>query len=413
MQGIDPGTLQALSDIARRTPKKENLVLFIGRVGGAFIDNVKYAFLDCVRHFPELQCFFLTHEPRQRDLLARQKLPVLLFPEPEAVQLCARASVVVSDDFWWRGHSPVHAVLEGARSFQLWHGIPLKSIGFPEIESKVNMTPEKAEYLRQNYSGYDAVLSTSPFFTEHAFARAFEAKDFPELGYPRNDAMLRPPDKHDMLNVDAKLYGDLRQMRKEGWRVVFYMPTFRDQGGDPFSDKALTPDYVLQAAARHKIVFVCKFHPYVQFRASSNSPLARICESGTDAYPLLRLADALVTDYSSIYFDYLLLRRPIVFFQYDHEAYVTRNRELMLNMDEVTPGPRVTRQEELFEVLGRALDGEDEYASAREALLEKSFTHHDAGAGRRVNQYILESFMGRSGARPDPAENPTQGRKGR
>lgn len=403
MADFDPGTLKALSDIARRTPKKANCVIFMGRIGGALIDNVKYAFLDCVRHFPDLQGFFLTHDEAQRDLLARQNLPVLLFPEPEAVQICARASVVVSDDFWWRSHSPVHALLEGAKTFQLWHGIPLKAIGFPEIESSVNMTQQKAEYLRANYSGYDAVLSTSPYFTEHAFARAFGANDFPELGYPRNDGMLRPPDKYDMLNVDAALYGELRQRRKEGWRVAFYMPTFRDTGGDPFTDGALTPEKLVAFAQRNKIIFVCKFHPYVSARIASNDPHVRVCASHTDPYPMLRLADALVTDYSSIYFDYLLLKRPIVFFQYDHEAYVTKNRELMLDMDAVTPGMKAANEDALYTALSRVLNDGDPHAAERDALLDKSFAHHDDGAGRRVNQYVLERFVkNRAGDIPQP-----------
>ncbi|QJT07642.1 CDP-glycerol glycerophosphotransferase family protein [Oceanidesulfovibrio marinus] len=393
MAEFDPGTLKALSDISRRTPKKANCVIFMGRIGGALIDNVKYAFLDCVRHFPDLQGFFLTHDQAQRDLLARQNLPVLLFPDTEAVQICARASVVVSDDFWWRSHSPVHALLEEARTFQLWHGIPLKAIGFPEIESSVNMTPEKAEYLRANYSGYDAVLSTSPYFTEHAFGRAFGANDFPELGYPRNDAMLRPPDKYDMLNVDVALYGELRQRRKEGWRVVFYMPTFRDTGGDPFSDGAINPGKLVEFARRNKIIFVCKFHPYVQARIASNDPHVRVCASHTDPYPMLRLADALVTDYSSIYFDYLLLKRPIVYFQYDHEAYVTRNRELMLDMDDVTPGIRTADEEALYAALAKVLDHGDPHEAERDALLARSFTHHDDGAGKRVNQYVLDHLV--------------------
>lgn len=405
MAEFDPGTLKALADIAKRTPKKDNCVIFMGRIGGALIDNVKYAYLDCVRHFPELAGYFLTHDPAQRDLLARHNLPVLLFPDPDAVQICARASVVVSDDFWWRAHSPVHALLQEARTFQLWHGIPLKAIGFPEIESSVNMTAEKAEYLRANYSGYDAVLSTSPHFTKHAFARAFGASDFPELGYPRNDGMLRPPDKYDMLNVDAELYGELRQRRKDGWRVVFYMPTFRDTGGDPFTDGALTPNRLVDFADKNKVVFVCKFHPYVQARISSNAGAVRVCASHTDPYPLLRLADALVTDYSSIYFDYLLLRRPIVFFQYDHEAYVTRNRELMLDMDAVTPGSKAADEDALYRVLAQVLDEGDPYAWERDELLRLSFAHQDAGSGRRVNEYVLQQFVRRAaGQNPVPQQ---------
>lgn len=393
MSVLTPKLMHMLAEMGQRVSKMPNRVIFLGRVGGALIDNVKYAFLDCVRHFPQLDCYFLTHDPRQHYALQQQGLPALLFPESDAIRICASASVAVCDDFWWRARSPVHLLLSEARVMQLWHGIPLKSIGFPEAESAVNMTPEKAASLKENYSGYDAVLSTSPYFTEHAFARAFRADDFPELGYPRNDIMLRAPDKFDMINVDTKLYGLMRNHRKNGGRVAFYMPTFRDNGGDPFSVKALSPARLQQFGEEHNVLFISKFHPYLESRIKSNLPNLHICPSSTDAYPLLHMADALVTDYSSVYFDYLLLDRPIVYFQYDHQEYTSINRELMLDMDTVTPGPRVADEEALYKTLAAVLSGDDQHKEERRALLDKSFTHHDSKAGVRVNEYILQQFM--------------------
>ncbi len=385
--------LEALKELGRKTPKKANLVVFVGRVDGAFIDNTKYAFLDCVRHFPQLTCFFLTHNHDHGKLLAKNNLPVLVFPTPQAMQLCARAATVVCDDFWWRSQSMVHLLFQRARIFQLWHGIPLKKIGFPEIESTVNMTPEKAAYLRANYSGYDAVLSTSPWFTSNAFAPSFGAKDFPELGYPRNDAMLRNLDKNDFINVDVQLYSKLNKLRKDGWKVIFYMPTFRDVGGDPFSDRLLPPNRLFPFLEREKAVLVCKFHPYVDIPLSSNSPNLLFCNSQYDIYPLLRLADVLVTDYSSVYFDFLLLDRPMLFYLYDHENYISRNRELNFPLEDFTPGPRAYDEESFYEELGALLAGKDRHIEERRALLDKSFTHHDGKSGVRVNEYVLNSFV--------------------
>ncbi len=393
MPSADNHAERTLRRISEKTPKKAEVVLFVGREEGAFLDNTKYAFLDCVRHFPHLSGFYLTHDPALRDHLRRHGLPALLFPEPEAIQAAASAGVVVSDDFWWRSHSPVHALLEKARLFQLWHGIPLKKIGFPEISSCVNMDPKKAAYLRYNYSGYDAVLSTSPWFTAKAFAPSFEARDFPELGYPRNDALLRPPDKYDMLNVDAVLYGELVQLRKAGWKVAFYMPTFRDLGGDPFSGGALTAGKLLPFLERNKVLLVCKFHPYVKITLNCPSPHLRFYPSSCDPYPMLRLADMLLTDYSSVYFDFLLLQRPILFFVYDHDDYIRRNRELNFDFDEYTPGPKVGNEDDLYRQWKEMLSGKDDHVSQRDDLLKKSFSHADSRSGIRVNSYIVDNYM--------------------
>ena len=285
-------------------------------------------------------------------------------------------------------------MLKGAKVFQLWHGIPLKSIGFPEAESAVNMTPEKAEFIRRSYSGYDAVLSTSAYATEHAFSLAFRAGAFPELGYPRNDILTRPPLKHEMINVDAPLYAEIKEWRKRGGKVVFYMPTFRDNPEHMGGMHPPLPADLNNRCAEQDILFVCKLHPYQEAKSMVLGSHVRICSSTSDPYPLLAMSDALVTDYSSIYFDYLHTKRPIVFYQHDLEQYTTSCREFMLHGEQFYPGELVVEARDLLSAIERALNGPDTYAEARAALARQCFTHQDAQAGPRVARYIMNELAG-------------------
>ncbi len=401
--------VKRLAELLAKTPREPDQVVFVGRSNGLFIDNGKYAFLHAHRHAPHLRCSFMTFEAAAAKALRAEGLPAFCFDDADGPAQLARAGIVVSDDFWWRIKSTAGAFVRNAYMVQLWHGIPLKAIGFPEIESPVNMTPEKAQELTLGYSGYDAVLSTSPFFREHAFSRAFRAKAFWDIGYPRNDALLRPLDRLDLINADQALYADLVRARKKGTRVVFYMPTFRDTGGNALGDGALDVQKLAAFAAANDILVVCKFHPYEDLKAVSTVPSFRFCASHTDPYPLLRLADLLVTDYSSIYFDFLLTDRPILFFPYDLEAYVTRNRELLFDYDATTPGPKVRDTEGLQTAMLALLGGDDPHGPARQALKRLAFAHHDAGAGARLTAALtaVSEDLARAG---DPT-NPNHARR--
>ena len=385
--------LDQFAVLGKSMPKRPNLVVFTGRTGNRLMDNVKYAFLHFVRHAPEMDSRFLTFDRDEHARLQKHGLPSILFGQDSSMETLASASLIICDDLWWKVDSPAYPLLANARAIQLWHGVPLKAIGFPEIESAVNMTPEKADYLHRGYSGYDAVLSTSPFCTEHAFGRAFAAREFPELGYPRNDVMLREPDADDMLSVDAKLYGELKQFRKNGGRTLFYMPTFRDEGYDPFSCGAVNLAALSRLAERMDARIVLKLHPYIN-TGFAKLP-ERVCEvdSKSDIYPLMAQCDALLTDYSSIYFDYLLLDRPLLFYPFDFERYTTSNRALLFDYEAMTPGDKAMNPADLLRIVEAALAGEDRQAEKRRALRAKIFTHFDGKSAARLADYVRARFL--------------------
>lgn len=386
--------LQKLREFSASTPKQKNLSLFFGRAGGYFIDNVKYFYIYCVQNRPEMNCFFVSFDKKEVDKLRQQNLPALWLNDPEALSLLAKASLVISDDFSWKTNEQLWAILSEAVSIQLWHGIPLKAIGFPEIKSTVNMNPAKAEHLTFAYSGYNTVVSTSPYFTEHAFGKAFKANEFVESGYPRNDVLLRRPGKYDMINADSELYMEMVKFRKSGGKVIFFMPTFRDTGGGPFEDGAIDLGRLSRFCQQNGILFVCKFHPYLSIGSVEMPPNIVLMDPKSDAYPLLNLCDALLTDYSSIYFDFLLLDRPIIFYAYDLEDYISKNRELLFDFEEMTPGKTVTNENDLYSAFETiVVKKEDTYSEKRRRLKELSFTHCDGKSSERLAKHIMERYL--------------------
>ncbi len=380
-----------LITLARMIPQRKDLVVFVGRNRGLLLDNVKYAFLEAVRGNYAFEPLFVTTLPEEAEELAKHNLPVSLFPGND-IKLPAQAALVVCDNFDWR-LTPLWPLLHRAKVFQLWHGIPLKKIGRSEIESPVNMDAEKAAYLKTMYSNYDAVLSTSPAVTD-IFRDVFYAppEAYAEAGFPRNDALLKAPKDADFINVDTDLYGKIRQHRKSGGKVLLHMPTFRDSGIAPLAAQNIDPNNMVAFALEHNLLWVLKLHPSL-ILPKKEYPGLVICKSTSDVYPILRESDILLTDYSSVYFDYLLCDRPIHFHIHDLEEYTSRSREFMLDFEKWRPGQASRNEGELFDALRRSLAGEDPFAAARRKMRDALFSDQDAGSSSRVCRHA-ETLLG-------------------
>ncbi len=368
------------------------VVLFVGRAGGRLMDNVKYMFLEAATHDYGFAPVFLTTFRDEFDRISAFSLPVLMVQHCTA-ELLAKAKFAVLDDFTDKSGPAVQAALLSIPKLQLWHGIPLKKIGFPEIDSPVNMHDGKRLHLTMQYSGYACVASTSQWTTEELFSKVFKADDVQALGYPRNDVLLRPLQPLDMIHTDRDLFTQVKAHKRAGGKVAVYMPTFRDTGGDFLSDGSLDLMLLSALCVKHNILFIAKFHPYVAAEAFKDLPGFILCQSSVDMYPFLPLADALVTDYSSIYFDWLLLQKPTLFFAYDKEKYISKDRDLFFAYESMTPGPiSASGAQFLDDFLQTLVYAKDDFALARKELAQKLFDVQDAGASARWCHYVQQQL---------------------
>lgn len=300
-------------------PKKKNLVVFVGRIEGMFMGNVKYLFLYLFRTKPKnLEYHFLTiHDDIYREL-KRYRMPIIPYPNiittfnisfrsMYSILLLLRASIVIVDSLIWTHHMRYH-ILYNSFKIQLWHGIPLKKI---ELQA---YKPSLLDKIEGRYPEYDTVLSTSEFNTKNSFSRAFNSKEIIEDGYPTNDVFFRDVDELDLLGTDLKSYQKIIKFIENGYKTILYAPTFRDTGGDALQDKVIDLIKLNSFAKYNKMIFIFKFHPYPSYKFNiDNFDYLIKYDNQKDVYPLLNQIDLLLTDYSSIYFDFLLISNPIVF----------------------------------------------------------------------------------------------------
>jgi CDP-glycerol glycerophosphotransferase (TagB/SpsB family) len=310
--------------------------------------------------------------------------------------------VIVSDSAQWIRKGRFQAT-RGARHVQLWHGVPLKQIELPLYRkrlARLGVVPRFLLGLEKKMTGRyattDLLVSTSVFVTEQAFRSAFNARDITESGYPRNDVLFREFGAHAddallWINTDQAAITRMRSARTRGCRVGLYAPTFRKDLSDPFQQGSVDLDKLSTCAGRNNLLLVFKLHPAMKgLRDATGLDHLIEYDPRADVYPALALTDFLVTDYSSIYFDYLFLDKPVLFFPYDYDSYVAQDRNLLFDYEEMTPGIKCRTQEELEAAIGLlCAKNDDGHAAARRLVREKVFARCDAGAAQRILDRLI------------------------
>lgn len=270
----------------------------------------------------------------------------------------------------------------------LWHGIPLKGI----LHTGWNTLSRRQARTLSAQARFDSAVIASSAIDRLAMAASMRVplRDVWVTGLPRNDWLLAP---EDTLPDDVR--SALERLRAElgGRRLVLYAPTFRDTGSGLYSFLDEERAALAHLLASHNAVLGVRTHMNEDGAATLVSePWA--LDLAVSRYPqtqaVLRAADTLISDYSSIWIDYLLLDRPIIGLVHDLEAY-RASRNLLYNIEDVYGGPLVRDGQALLSELEHALDGSlgQQAARQRDYARRLFFEHTDDGATERTVQRIL------------------------
>jgi CDP-glycerol glycerophosphotransferase len=263
----------------------------------------------------------------------------------------------------------------GTTYLQTWHGTPLKRIGF-DIAHPAFADPEGyLTGLAREAASWDYLISPNRFSSE-IFRGAFRYHgEIIETGYPRNDLLLAP----ERDQVRARVRRELGI--EDGACAVLYAPTWRE--GAPFSTE-LDLDALTRRLGDGYVVLLRTHSLDASSVSIAESPQLRNVSARDDVDELLLAADVLVTDYSSVMFDFAVTRKPIVFFTYDLAHYRDEVRGFYFDFAAEAPGPMVSTTEELAAEL-RDLEGiQRRFASAYERFHERFCALEDGRAAARV-----------------------------
>lgn len=270
----------------------------------------------------------------------------------------------------------------------LWHGIPLKRIGYASLDMQDRLEQQGEEHARCR-----AVISSSQIDTL-AMAAAFYPLSYNEVwctGLPRNDFVLRPRDR---LPADLVEESDRLGRLLAGRRLVLFMPTFRlAQGSAYYRFTAEEVDWLHGWLHDHGLVLGVREHMADTSRLYYNQLRGRgVEELGDREYVnveiLYRHAAALLTDYSSAFIDFLLTGRPVISFAYDYASYTGEQRGLFYDMSHVFPGMICKDFQALRNALARVFDPPDAVDIASYQWKRRVFFDHldDANSLRVVKR---------------------------
>ncbi|MEV6284937.1 CDP-glycerol glycerophosphotransferase family protein [Kribbella sp. NPDC051770] len=268
---------------------------------------------------------------------------------------------------------------------QLWHGTPLKRIGF-DVDAKYDNADVYSRRLEKDVRRWDHLVSPNHFST----GKLRQAFRYPgsvlEIGYPRND-VLSGPYADDLR---AKVRAELGLAPSA--RAVLYTPTWRDDaltGGAAPNPLAEQAEQVL-GGLPDDTVLLFRFHHLV----AASSPVPRHprvidVSDHPDIQALYLAADVMITDYSSTMFDFAVTGRPMVFYTYDLAAYRDQLRGFYFDLEEEAPGPLVTTAEELTAALADEDGLVRQYQPAYDAF-RRRYCHLDDG--NATDRLIAEIF---------------------
>ncbi|GAQ16887.1 CDP-glycerol:glycerophosphate glycerophosphotransferase [Oceanobacillus picturae] len=350
----------------------ENKMTFASYRSNKIKDNLAYLSEEMRANYPEIKQTYLF---KKLDSSLYGKLSYI-FHMVKACFHLATSRYFVVDDYYF----PIYVVKprRDLEIIQLWHSAgALKKFGYSTVGKSFG--PSRS-YLRHvpihgNYTkAYVSSKEVIPYFSE-AFNMPKE-KILP-LGIPRTDYFY-----NDNRLLAQGFYSNFPDLK--GRKIILYAPTFR--GKSHYQEAFAIPfdvDY-MEKMLQEEYVLLVHLHPYMQAEVNvNNTNFSYYIKEGYTIQELLMLTDVLITDYSTIFFDFSILERPIIFFPYDLEDY-KKERDFYYEYEKLIPGPMVMDTKSLVEAIVNLPDDHE-----IKQFKDRFFDYQDGRATERIAADIL------------------------
>lgn len=339
-----------ISFFIRRSNK---IVIFGGWFGNRFADNSKALFLFMSQNKKELaleKVIYTTKNAKIVNELKGSGYDALYVGSLLSLKYHLKAGYHVVD---MGGKDLLRNTSCDATRVNLWHGFPLKKIGYyttnPDfsLENAIEHNNHQEELGYWN-KVYNLVVSEKhKQLQQHAFGLDEEKMI---IGiYPRIAYMLGIIDKFYLKSeIDAK--DKIEHLLKSKKKIVGYFPTFRDDS--KMNQKCFSlPNDITDFLNSEDAYLITKMHfaSDAQLIKGNERVINLLPES--DVYNFLYYLDILITDYSSIYFDFLIFNKPIIFYCFDLDYYINKDRGFLIDYETFAPGDKVYSVNELKEAL--------------------------------------------------------------
>lgn len=368
-------------------PRRKKLIMFESFLGKQYSDSPRAIYEYMKEHHPGYTMYWSV-DPRFEEGFLSKGIPYIKRFSVKWLFLMATAR-------FWVTNSRMPLWIPKPKNtiyLQTWHGTPLKKLANDMEE--VLMPGTTTEKYKQNFykesRNWDYLISPNRYSTD-IFRRAFQFnKRMLETGYPRNDIFYRQ-DREKIAKAFKQKYH-----LPENKKIILYAPTWRDnqyyQKGKYKLDLQLDLGKLKQELEKDYII-ILRMHYLVaeNFDLQAYKGFAFDFSKHEDIRELYLISDLLITDYSSVFFDYANLKRPMIFFAYDLGEYKDVIRGFYFDFEKHAPGPIVKTSDEVITAIKNSSEA-DVNTRTYQAFYEKFCHLEDGHASERVvNEVILKN----------------------
>jgi CDP-ribitol ribitolphosphotransferase len=323
-------------NLCKLLPLKEDKVIFASDSRSEMSGNFKFVFDEIQKQKLDFDYHFML----KKEIGDRKSFKELL----ELAYQLATAKFILLDDFYPMVY-PLK-IRKKTELVQLWHAVgAFKTFGFSRLGRPGGPSPKSRNH--RNYT--KAIVSSKNIAKHYAEGFGIDQEKVIATGIPRTDIFF---DQDYQDKVRESLYEEYPFLRKK--KVITFAPTFRGNGQQSahYPIDRLHFDK-LYHSLKDEYVFLFKVHPFVKNDFSipyQYSDFFYDFSSYREVNDLLFITDILITDYSSVCFEYALLNKPMLFFSYDVEEYVQK-RDFYYDYQSFIPGPLVRTTEEMIDTI--------------------------------------------------------------
>ncbi|WP_371069573.1 CDP-glycerol glycerophosphotransferase family protein [Sediminibacillus sp. JSM 1682029] len=375
---------KSLFVLTGKMPAAKNVIIFESFAGKQYSDNPRAIYEFLKENDYDFKMYWSFDRNNMKKFESNENIKAIRRFSIKWLILMSRAKYWVINSrlpLWLP--KPKHTIY-----LQTWHGTPLKKLG-TDIE-EVHMPGTTTEKYKRNFvtaaSKWDILVSPNNYSTE-IFKRAFDYKNaIIETGYPRNDYLTRNNNKEKIRYLKEKLNLPLNK------KIMLYAPTWRDNNfyskGKYKFDLQLDLER-LREEFEDEYIILLRMHYLVaeNLQISQYENFVYDLSKYDDIRDLYIISDLLITDYSSVFFDYSVLKRPIFFFVFDIEQYRDNLRGFYLDFKNSAPGPFSKTTYELI----KDIKNNNEVNGKKFRNFYNEFCYlEDGNASERVVKHLFE-----------------------
>lgn len=318
--------------ILGKLPKK-NLFFFESFHGKQYSDNPRAIYEYLRDKYPDVQCVWTVKKGFEQPFI-EQQIPYVRRMGIQWLLTMPRAK------YWiFNTRMPLWMVkTKGTTFVQTWHGTPLKHLGL-DIEN-VNMPSTDTKRYRENFvkesKRWDYLISPNSYSSK-IFRQAFSySGKILEIGYPRNDILLKSSENRKGTILD-------KLGISKNKKIILYAPTWRDnqfykKGSYKFNNNFPFAEILKE---NPEVIILLRTHYLVVDSIETSQFKGKVIDVSKypDISDLYLISDLLITDYSSVMFDFAYTKRPMLFYMYDQEEYDEEIRGFYFHPQKELPGP--------------------------------------------------------------------------